>query len=323
MLEQIGGECAGAITFIDSGAELPKEEHSFRNLTESELADTLRQLPRRPLLAGEDGIRLSLAGAQSKLAVRVADGKISIPLGGAPSTHILKPANSRFELLVENEALCMKLAARIGIPTAKVEMHQVEDIPYLLIERYDRIVTKNADGSSETHRLHQEDFCQAYGIDSEHKYQREGGPSLSQCFDLVRRVCTNPVTSIQPLLDGVFFNCLIGNNDAHGKNFSLLYTADGRTQLAPFYDLVSTQFYPDLTRKMAMKLGGEYDSAKLSPALFEDFAIEAGLNKSLVKQRIKKVAADVIAHLATLVEEIPDSARIAQPIQERTLRFLE
>lgn len=107
MLEQLGGECAGAVTFVPAGAGLPDRDYRYRTLSPDQLAEILRQLPRRPLLAGEDGLRLSLAGAQDKIAVHVADGRISLPLGGAPSTHILKPAIERFAGVVFNEAFAV------------------------------------------------------------------------------------------------------------------------------------------------------------------------------------------------------------------------
>src|SRR5205809_1242172 len=132
MLEQIGGECAGAVTFIPAGEPLPERNYRYRVLSAKELAEILRELPRRPLLAGENGIRLSLAGAQDKVAVRIEGDEISLPLGGAPSTHILKPAVERFEGVVLNEALCMKLASAVGLPAAKVEIRIVDGIEYLL-----------------------------------------------------------------------------------------------------------------------------------------------------------------------------------------------
>src|SRR5688572_2162003 len=97
MLEEIGGECAGAVTFIPEGQNLAEGDYRYRVLSPQELAEKLMSLPRRPLLAGEDGIRLSLAGAQDKIAVHVSGGRISIPLGGSASTHILKPAIERFK----------------------------------------------------------------------------------------------------------------------------------------------------------------------------------------------------------------------------------
>jgi serine/threonine-protein kinase HipA len=185
MLEQIGGECAGAVTFIPAGQELPKRDYHYRKLDPKELAGILRELPKRPLLAGEKGIRLSLAGAQDKVAVRIEGEEVSLPLGGAPSTHILKPAVERFAGVVFNEALCMTLAAHMNLSAAKVETRKVEDGEYLLIERYDRKHV-TIDGAPGVERIHQEDFCQALNIVSELKYQKEGGPSLKQCFTLLR-----------------------------------------------------------------------------------------------------------------------------------------
>ena len=139
MLERIGGECAGAVTFVAHGQGLPERNYGYRQLSEKELTAILKELPKRPLLAGDDGIRLSLAGAQDKVAVRIEDGKVCLPLGGAPSTHILKPAVERFDGVVFNEALCMKLAAATGLSAAAVETRNVEGIDYLLVERFDRI----------------------------------------------------------------------------------------------------------------------------------------------------------------------------------------
>src|ERR1700722_10196912 len=173
MLEQIGGECAGAVTFVPTGDALPEKDYRYRMLSSEELAAVLRELPKRPLLAGDEGIRLSLAGAQDKVAVLVDGDEISLPLGGAPSTHILKPGGDRFAGVVANEALCMKLAAAIGIPTAKVDARSVEGMQYLLVERYDRIYRADLGQEPVLERLHQEDFCQALGIVSEMKYQKE------------------------------------------------------------------------------------------------------------------------------------------------------
>src|SRR5215467_3577012 len=164
MLERIGGECAGAVTFLPHGEAMPDRHYGYRNLSEEELAAILKELPRRPLLAGEEGIRLSLAGAQDKLAVRLEGGAISLPLGGAPSTHILKPNVERFEGVVFNEAFCMRLATAAGLPAAAIETREAGGMSYLLVERYDRHHRAVPDGEPGIERLHQEDFCQALGI---------------------------------------------------------------------------------------------------------------------------------------------------------------
>jgi serine/threonine-protein kinase HipA len=321
MLEQIGGECAGAVTFVPTGEPLPESDYRYRTLSSEELAAVLRELPKRPLLAGEEGIRLSLAGAQDKVAVRVDGGEISLPLCGAPSTHILKPGGDRFEGVVANEALCMKLAAAIGIPTAKVEARTVEGMEYLLVERYDRIFRAESGQVPVLERLHQEDFCQALGIVSEMKYQKEGGPSLKQCFALLREVSSTPVIDLSRLLDAVIFNYLVGNNDAHGKNLSLLYwgigTDDMQVSLSPLYDSLSTVYYPEVSRTMAMKLGGQYSSEKVMPPNFEQFAEEAGLAKPMVRRRVLEVLDKILSALPALEQVDNTTEAIARLIRER------
>src|SRR5580700_9961272 len=164
MLERIGGECAGAVTFVPAGQGLPGRNYGYRKLSAEDLAAILQELPKRPLLAGDEGIRLSLAGAQDKVAVRMENGAVYLPLDGAPSTHILKPAVERFEGVVFNEALCLKLAAEAGLPAATVETMKVHGMDYLLVQRYDRIHKEGPDAAPEIERLHQEDFCQAQGM---------------------------------------------------------------------------------------------------------------------------------------------------------------
>ena len=271
-------------------------------------------------MAGETGIRLSLAGAQDKIAVRVEGESVSLPLGGAPSTHILKPAVERFAGVVFNEAYCMRLAATVGLSVAKTEVGRVEDVEYLLVERYDRTHRRTTEGAT-LERLHQEDFCQALGIVSENKYQKEGGPSLKQSFALLREVSSAPVLDLARLLDAVIFNFLVGNNDAHGKNFSLLYRGAGttivETRLAPLYDLVSTRYYPELTRELAMKIGGEYSSGKVSTTNFEQLAEDAGLAKPLVRRRIPELAETVLLNLDKTEIDHPVAEALAGQIRER------
>jgi serine/threonine-protein kinase HipA len=322
MLERIGGECAGAVTFVPAGERLPGRNYSYRTLTDAELVAILKELPKRPLLAGEEGVRLSLAGAQDKVAVRVDGDKVSLPLEGAPSTHILKPAIERFEGVVLNEALAMKLATAVGLSAAAVEIRTVEDMTFLLVERYDRIHRKTADEELTIERIHQEDFCQALDIVPETKYQKEGGPSLKDCFNLLREVSSAPVIDLARLLDAVIFNYLVGNNDAHGKNFSLLYpgagTGDLQVRLAPLYDIVSTVYYPELSREMAMKIGGEYSSERVTPKNFEKLAEEAGLAKPLVRRRVPELVEAILSALPELDIHNSVAEGVAALIQKRS-----
>lgn len=315
MLAKIGGECAGAVMFMPANSALPEANYDYHFLSNEELAHILEILPLRPLMAGEEGVRLSLAGAQDKLAVYIENGQMALPLDSAPSTHILKPQVARFEGLVFNEAFCINLAQAIGLPAVKLKINRVKEFDYLLIERYDRV--KNV-------RLHQEDFCQALGIVSERKYQSEGGPSLKICFDLLRNLSTLPLVDLRRLLDSVIFNYLIGNHDAHGKNFSIIYNdQEGYSaRLAPLYDAVCTVHYPELTKKMAMKIGGEYESGKILPKHFEKLAEDAQLAKPFVKHRVLQMANAIISEINKNLITNPTQEAIAKLIKSRCERVL-
>ena len=287
LLNGIGGECAGAVTLLEPGQQptgLPSEQY-VRWLDDGELITILDELPRRPMLAGKDGLRLSLAGAQDKLPVVFVNGHIGLPKQNTPSSHILKPAISAVEGSVYNEGLCMALAMRLKLSVASTSIRRVADRVYLLVERYDRL--RQPDGSLQ--RLHQEDFCQALGVAPEYKYQNEGGPDLVQCFDLVRSATRPSAPQVLRLLDYVIFNALIGNHDAHAKNFSLLYS--GKTPvLAPFYDTLSTAVYPTLTQKMAMKIGSKYKFSEVQARQWAQFAEGVGFTKAQAKRRILELA---------------------------------
>lgn len=294
LLDHIGGECAGAVTFLEPGQVLPAPaQDDVQWLNDEEVVAILDELPRRPMLAGKDGLRLSLAGAQDKLPVVFDGNRLGLPRNGTPSSHILKPAMHAVEDSVINEGFCMALAEAMQLKPARSTVHAVLNRPFLLVERYDRVV--NAQGSRR--RLHQEDFCQALGVVPEMKYQNEGGPDLAQCFDLVRSATRPNAPHVLRLLDCVIFNALIGNHDAHAKNFSLLYLNEhlneksgGTPVLAPFYDTLSTAVYPTLTPNMAMKIGSKYKFSEVQAQHWDQFAESAGLARAQTKRRILALA---------------------------------
>ena len=292
LLEEIGGEVAGAIEVWPEDIEpsVSSASGTSRILSDDELVALIDRLPTRPMLAGgEDGLRLSLAGAQSKLPVIYKDGQIALPAPGQPTTHILKPEIARFDGTAENEAFCMRLARAIGLDVAEVQYRAVGDKRFLLIARYDR----QAGEEGKTIRLHQEDFCQALGFTSARKYASDGGPVFRDCFALVRRVTTRPAAEALKLLDAALFNAIIGNADAHAKNFSLLYLPD-RTQLAPLYDLLSTVAYPDLSQRFAMKIGERRTLEEIYSADLDKFAKDVEIRAPFVRRRMGEIAEGVI-----------------------------
>ena len=286
LLVVIGGDCAGAVSLVVGDQVAAPDAVEW--LEQDQLIALLDDLPQRPMLAQRDGLRLSLAGAQDKLPVVFDGARIGLPLGSTASTHILKPAIAAVEGSVINEAFCMALGKAMGLQVADAEILAAGDRQVLLVGRYDR---RRGDGERWL-RLHQEDFCQALGIQPELKYQNEGGPDLTACFGLLRRATRPSAPQVIRLLDAVAFNALIGNHDAHAKNFSLLYTERTPT-LAPLYDLLCTAVYPTLTAKMAMKLGSKYRFSEVQSRHWEKFAEAAGLSWAQTRKRVTRMAAQL------------------------------
>jgi serine/threonine-protein kinase HipA len=277
LLTALGGECAGAITLIPATDELPIEA-TYRKLSLAELAKLLENLPKKPLLAGEKGLRLSLAGAQSKLPIYWHDKQFYLPQEGAASSHIIKPPMRDYPDTVENELFCMLLAKALGLPVPSV-YYIDEPVKFYLIERYDR----QKDTQGQLVRIHQEDFCQALNIPPDYKYEAEGGPTFVQCFNLAKHYSTRPAADQKALLQWLILNYVIGNADAHAKNLSLLLLPEG-PRLAPFYDLLGTTVYPELTAKMAMKIGGEARPEWLQARHWQRLAEQLGIKYALLKQ---------------------------------------
>ncbi|MCX8496293.1 MAG: type II toxin-antitoxin system HipA family toxin [Akkermansiaceae bacterium] len=296
MLERIGGECAGAIALVPEEMEgRAPSDSGVRWLSEGEVIEIMDRLPHQPLLAGEQGLRLSLAGAQIKLPVVIDSTfggatSLALPLGDTPSTHIIKPEPLRFPGLAENEAWCMALARRIGLDTAEARVERIGNVPCLISKRYDRV--QGASGEI-VRRLHQEDFCQALGYPSSRKYQQEGGPSLRECFQMIRDWSTTPVLDIRHMLDSVIFSAVTGNADAHGKNHSFLYTQDTR-RMAPLYDQVCTMAWPELSTSLSMKIGSAASLAEVSPEHFKQLCGIAKLGWPMACERIKTMCRQIL-----------------------------
>ena len=296
LIAATGRDLAGALTLgtawtLDTPAYMPIAEAT-------QLERIINELPSKPFLIGEEGVSMSLAGAQEKLPLAMsAAGGLAIPVNGASSTQILKPDNPRLPGSVQNEALCMVLARRCGLPTATVTTGVAGARTYLLVERYDRIL-----GQERVARIHQEDFCQALGRPPGAKYQHNQvgvlGPSLAEMFDLVRQHMT--ARDINRLLDAVIFNVAIGNVDSHAKNYSILLGAD-RAELAPIYDLVSGLTWDNVTQNHAQDIGGQQRGRHVYGRHWRRMAQAAGLAAPATVRRVGLVANRIIEQLPAAV----------------------
>ena len=311
LLEVLGGECAGLISI------LPEENEPSQNITysfssenyeplkESRLKDFIEKMNSRPLMKADENLRLSLAGAQEKLALAKLEGKWYLPLNGAPSTHILKPTRSGpLSSLAQNEYTCMKLAKNFGLPVTEVDLLNIAGKDVFVVERYDRIKKNDF-----IQRLHQEDFCQALGIMNTSKYQNDGGPGISDIFTSIKKNCTVPAVETQKFLRYIIFNYLIGNCDSHGKNYSLLYNIR-RVELAPLYDAVSTIIYPGLTEKLSMKIGSHYEIQKVTK---DDFSLLAE-NLDIKSSVISKIFAEFESKLSNAFDTLKTEEKVSANI---------
>lgn len=312
LLRELGGDCAGAVTLLAPESALPTEPRR-RQLDEEQLDALLRDLPQRPLAAdSEEGVRLSLAGAQPKLPVIIDEDEVALPLNAmAATTHIIKPELSRFPGVVDNEAFCMELARAVELPVATVSKRASgSGLPYLLVERYDRDLTADP-----IRRLHQEDLCQALGRPSDRKYQAEGGPSVADVVGLLRLCSAMPSRDLPILWRALVFNWLIGNCDAHAKNLSLLYDARDPT-LAPLYDLLSTTIYPELTRRLAMSIDGARRIDEVTLTAWTTLAAEIELSPRFAPATTRSMVERVVEAAGRLVAQPQHANATAQAILE-------
>jgi serine/threonine-protein kinase HipA len=336
IIEHVGEDCAGAIQFISEA-----NEHTLLNQPYSEQVQWLseRELNERIRLVLENHAcqrlssdigQFSLAGAQAKIALYQSKvtGAWGIPRGMTPTTHILKPAPPSFPGFVENEHFCLSLAAALGIATAQSNVIHADEIPVIVVTRYDRHLT-----GSQYIRIHQEDFCQARAVYPNLKYQSDGGPSVEAIANTIWDVSSDALTDIRSFADALLLNFLICGTDAHAKNFSLLLASNNQVRLAPLYDIASALPYPlqisPHKAKLAMKIGSAYHIKKIEPRHWQSCAKQlrlpaAALTEALygMTQRLETLAPVVANDLHKQGLSHPIVQTLSDSISQRASKLL-
>lgn len=307
LLKNIGADCAGAISVLPQNAKINDvTEPTYRFVNDDEAYDILNSLKTRPLYIGDDDFRVSGSGAQDKLIACIIDNKLALPLNGTPSTHIIKPNIEGYKNTVFNELFCMKLAKACGLNAPDCFIKTLKDKSFYVVERYDREKKDNF-----WSRIHQEDFCQILNVLPENKYESDGGPNLAACFELLNKIGAPAISKIA-FTDLVIFNYLVGNGDAHAKNFSILYKND-IPELAPCYDLMCTAIlapYYD-KYKMAMKLcASKYYMSNVRRENFAKLSEISGYRSDFILKRLDALSSKILdkaTQLAKILNSSPDT----------------
>lgn len=311
LLAWYGAESAGSVTLLPPDAA-PQSAEPLRPLADEALQARIRQLPRAPLTQAAIK-RMSLAGAQHKLAVVLQDGALFEPAGATPSTHILKPdhPDEDYPHSVINEWFVMRLAKRLGLDVPDVHRRYVPS-PVYLINRFDR-----TPGSHGWQRRHVIDACQLLGLDRSFKYSQGSLHNLAA----LANACRSPAVARPRLFGWLVFNVLVGNSDAHLKNLSFLVSHEG-VQLAPFYDLLSVASYDTAAfdksgwpahTQLAWPLLGERHFSAISRGLLLEAGAVLNLAKGTAERLLENLRQRVVQQAEALYAEVvADNARLLQ-----------
>lgn len=237
LLLAVGADAVGDVQVTPQGvapAEVPARVR-LEQVGDIRFADLLVEL-------GIRAQRSALPGVQDKTSAAM----INLPVARAGERYILKLNPAEYPHLVENEAFFLKAARTSGLSVSSSELvYDAEDRPGLLVRRFDRTTV---DGT--LHLVAVEDGCQVLNRPPADKYL----VGTDRTFAALAAVCDAATLAARDLIRQLAFACLIGNGDAHAKNFSVLQGQDGEWRVSPTYDVPSSYLYGDTT--MALSIGG-------------------------------------------------------------------
>lgn len=295
ILYNLGKECLGAIR-IDESDEL---QESWYEAITSEQVEKLAAEGTTKSTEIVIKTHLSLTGASGKVGLYYDDkeGKWYLPGGLAPSTHIVKQSHIRLDGIVTNEQLSMLAARKCGIDISEsfiVNAGKGIDSEVLFAtKRYDRIIDETSPmigNLKRPYRIHQEDFAQAMGIASFEKYEREDRNYAEKMFEIIRNYTRSPLEDQLRLWNRIVYNFVLGNTDAHIKNYSLLYDPHMEgISLAPAYDMLSTVIYESATRDMSFNIGGIRNLDSIDEERFKLMASRVGIGEKIAMTNYHKV----------------------------------
>jgi len=320
MLLEIAGDTAGGFVIVPSG-QAP-EPPSYEATSWKALAAILGRKSAAAVDIHGEGARISLAGAQDKTSIAIFDdGVPMLPRGTSPSTHILKPNIKRLAKVwhsAANEAVVMRTAALCGLPAAEVTYETCTQS--CLVRRFDRFT--RPDGT--LGRVVQYDLCQLAGTMSDRKYEKEGGPGVARCAELIRHYSSQPAVDLRNFVGWLFFNLFVGNNDSHAKNLSISRMPGRGVALTPFYDLMCTRLYPGLSQEFAFAIGGESKPGAMTRDHITAMAKQLGMRPQFVVAQGLELAQRLPEAMARARDDVrPSLPRAAHVLVDRLERFIK
>lgn len=335
LIQALGTETTGALRFLPPGEDGSQDPapHPWREVSLKELDQRIADRAQRPFVEWDGQVRMSIAGYQDKLPVFIAGdpsngGRLVLPDWPLASTHLLKPQPDEPGVphMVINEHFCMMLARALGLPVAEVSLLRTPR-PVLVVRRFDRTVHRGTgEGGISVERRHVIDTCQAADLPVSYKYERHigntgpaalyrDGVGLPMLFDQLRHVVRKAAGKLA-MLRWALFQFVIGNCDAHGKNFSFFVEPAGLAT-APWYDLVSVVQYPRFSHELAMAFGDEFDLDRVKAFALAQFAQRCGIDRQLLVRESRRLRDGVSAHALALAQAAPydaDERRFAEQV---------
>lgn len=297
-LREYGGSLAGALRF-----SVEEEPPRYERMTSAMLGRALSEASDQHTQGARDDSRSMIPGFQPKvLLAKLSDGQWHRPHGSGHSTHILKPARRNATSRLYDEFYAHQLARAVGLASFHSEIRRSAGRPYLAIQRYDR----RLDGDT-VEVIHQEDGAQATGLDwtsDAVKFQDSTRPHdrrNASAYTLAEAFAALDGEALTTWLRQLTFRVLIGDNDGHAKNVSILHLR-GEDRVADLYDAVPGLFQADRVNwDMALALDGVFDHRNLSRSRLVGEAESWG---ALRKSRIENTIDELLERFEAALEQV-------------------
>ena len=250
--------------------------------------------------------KLSISGVQPKISVKLNLNNNSIEPVAESGEYILKPQSQSFNNLPENEFICSILAGKMGINVSEIALLELKGGSFAyIVKRFDR---------NKGSKIHVEDFIQILGNKDKYK------GSYEEIGKKLKTISEVPGFDVQLFFERVLFYYIIGNGDAHLKNFSIIYGNGNRIRLAPAYDIVSSKIVLPDEEDLALTINGKKNHIKKND--FLSFAEYLGINKKYTNEVIEKFmnTGPVLKNISGINDGIFEN--LCRIIQNRTQSFL-